>query len=66
MSRGPISMRSGTPRSSHSAYFHPGVYSSRSSSMTRTPAAVSVAAASRARGSTVSCQLPRGIGTITT
>ncbi len=63
---GPISRRTGTPRISHSENFQPGVYSSRASSITRMPAAVSSALSASARGSTVSCQLPRGIGTITT
>ena len=66
MSFGPISRRTGTPRSSHSANFQPGVYASRSSSITRTPCAVSSSKIAFACGSTVSRQLPRGIGTITT
>ncbi len=41
MSLGPISRRSGTPRSSHSANFQPGEFSSLASSLTRTPRAVS-------------------------
>jgi hypothetical protein len=66
MSFGPISSRSGTPRSSHSLNFQPGRLRSRSSSITRTPRAASSSRISCAFGSTVSFQLPRGIGTITT
>ena len=40
-SRGPISMRSGTPRISQSLNLKPGVTPSRSSSLTRTPPATS-------------------------
>ena len=66
MSLGPISRRSGTPRISYSANFHPGVWLSSASSFTRMPAAFNSAAISSHLGSTVSFQVPRGIGTITT
>ncbi len=66
MSFGPISSRSGTPRSSHSANFQPGEFSSVASSFTRTPPRRSSSRIASALGSTVSFQLPRGIGTITT
>mmetsp|Transcript_6884 Transcript_6884/g.15784 ORF Transcript_6884/g.15784 Transcript_6884/m.15784 type:complete len:255 (+) Transcript_6884:324-1088(+) len=67
-SRGPTSIRSGTPFRSHSKYLAPGRSVSRSSTFTRTPAALRALVSSSTAASTLawsSSVLPR-MGTTTT